>query len=105
MYVNYVERLQLYRDARVCVCPNGQNEARLAAIRDARVIRRTEAELILFSRIPKEGQQAIRKAQAAAAALHQIDEPHPVAHRVGLTLFRLGSHLPCPQVVSSSPQN
>ena len=52
-YVNYVEHLQLYRDARVYVCPNGQNVARLAVIRDARVIRKTNAELILFSRIPR----------------------------------------------------
>ena len=55
MYVNYVERLQMYRDARVRVCPNGQNLARLTVIRDARVIRRTDAKLILFSVLPKKG--------------------------------------------------
>ena len=45
----------MYRDARVSVDPNGQNVARLAVIKDARVIRRTNAELILFSVIPKKG--------------------------------------------------
>ena len=94
----------MYRDARVYVCPNGQNVARLAVIRDVHVKRRMEAGYILFSRIPKERQGAIRKVQAGAATLPQNDDYHPIDHRVGSTLSRLGSHLNCPKEVSSSPQ-
>ena len=56
MYVKFVEHLSMYRDARVLVSPNRQIVACLAVIRDARVIRRTEAEFILFSRIPRKRQ-------------------------------------------------
>ena len=104
MYVNYVEHLQLYRDARVDMCPNGQNVARLTVFRDVRVIRRTEEEHILFSKIPEGRQHAIKKVQAGAPTLPQNVDPHPVNHRVGSTLSRLGSHLLCPKEVSSSPQ-
>ena len=69
MYVNYVEHLLLYRDARVDMCPNGQNVARLTVLRDVRVIRRTEEEHILFSKIPERRQHAIREVQAGASTL------------------------------------
>ena len=105
MYVNYVEHLQLYRDARVYVCPNGQNVARLAVIRDVRVIRRTEEGHILFSKIPEGRQHAIGKVQAGAPTLPRNDDPHLIDHHFGPTLSRLGSHLNCPKEVSSSPQN